>query len=464
MKRRDFIKNSAALTAGVIGLPAIVPASVLGKNAPSNKIQLAQIGFGRIAQTHDLPETLKHDVVQAVAVADVDIKRANQGKKWLQSYYAKKTGKKGPIGIKVYQDYREMLTRKDIDAVIISTPDHWHAQPAIEAALAGKDIYMQKPASLTIAEGRAMSDVIHRTGRILQIGSQQRSLNPWPQFHRVCELVRNGRIGTLKHVKVGLGTDPGCGEEPETPIPENLDYDMWLGSTQHVYYTEKRVHAQNSITSRPGWLRCRQFGAGMITGWGAHHIDTAHWGMGAEFTGPLELEGKAEFPKSGLWNVHGHFDVHAKYANNVTMHISSHFPNGVRFEGSDGWIFVSRGSAKVTASDPTSGSSNAKVLNASDPRILHSKIGPDEIQLYRSPEQHLNWLECIKTRELSIAQAEIGHRSCSACLLSHIAMQVDRKLYWDPDRERFINDDAANTMLSRPQRYPYGTDYIKGAS
>lgn len=459
MKRREFIKSAVLTTTGIVSLPTIVPSLVFGKSTPNDKINVGQIGFGRIAKDHDLPETIKHDSCRIVAVADVDAKRATDGGKWIKQYYDKKTGKKNYIDVKVYRDYRKLLQDSRIDAVIISTPDHWHAQPAIEAAMAGKDIYLQKPASLTIAEGRRMSDVVHRTGRILQVGSQQRSLNPWPQFHRVCELVRNGRIGQIKHIKVGLGTDPAGKEEQPMPVPENLNYDMWLGSTKEVYYTEKRVHPQNDY-SRPGWLRCEQFGAGMITGWGAHHIDTAHWGMGTEFTGPIELEAQAQFPESGLWNVHGDFRVHAGYANGATMDISSDFPNGVRFEGSDGWIFVSRGNAMVTSTDPVSQKQKNKVWDAGNPDVLKSKIGPNEIHLYKSPEQHLNWLECIRTRRQPVAPAEVAHRSCTACLLSHIAMKLPRKLYWDPQKEQFVKDEQANKMLSRPQRYPYGTNYI----
>lgn len=459
MKRRDFLKGSLLTAAGTYGIPTFISSPAFARFRPNNKINIAQIGFGRIAMSHDLPSTIKHDTCRVVSVADVDINRAKDGKKWIEGYYTKKTGKSDYIDVKVYQDYREMLQDKSIDAVIISTPDHWHAQPAIEAALAGKDIYIQKPASLTIAEGRMMSDVIHKTGTILQIGSQQRSADPWPQFKIVCELVRNGKIGELKHVEVGLGTDPGCGDEPEMPVPANLDYDMWLGSTPRVYYTEKRVHPQKGY-SRPGWLRFRQFGAGMITGWGAHHIDTAHWGMGTEFTGPVEAEGKAEFPKSGLWNVHGDFDVHSKYANGVTMHISSSFTNGVKFIGTEGWLFVSRGNARVTASDPVPDKPSS-ALNASDMKILKSEIGPDGLRLYHSPEQHLNWLECVRSRRQPVAPAEIGHRSCSACLVSHIAMQVPGKLRWDPVKEQFIGNEKANAMVSRPQRAPYGTTNVK---
>ncbi|MEA3478942.1 MAG: Gfo/Idh/MocA family oxidoreductase, partial [Bacteroidota bacterium] len=387
MNRRKFIKRTALASAGIIIVPTILPSRVFGKFSPNDKINIAKIGFGRIARSHDLPATIKHGGVRVVAVADVDLKRANDGKQWIDNWYAENNGSKNYIDAKVYQDYREMLMDKSIDAVIISTPDHWHAQPAIEAALAGKDVYLQKPASLTIQEGRQMSDAFHRNGRILQIGSQQRSLSPWPQFHRACELVRNGRIGDIEHVEVGLWGDPAGELEPEMPIPENLDYEMWLGSTPYVYYTEKGVHPQHDY-SRPGWLRIEQFGAGMITGWGAHHIDTAHWGMNTEYTGPVEIEAEAEFPTSGLWNVHGKFRVQSKYANGVTMDIRDDFPNGVKFIGSEGWLFVSRGPVSVTASDPGADAIKLNAIDASDPKILESEIGPEEIHLYKSTEQH----------------------------------------------------------------------------
>ncbi len=452
VSRRDFIKSTAA----AIAAPTLVPSSVFGKSAPSNKINIGQIGCGRIARSHDLAETFKYDEARLVAACDLDAKRVADCKTLIEGWYAERTGNTNYIDVKTFEHYQEMLQQPDLDAVIISTPDHWHAQPAIEAALAGKDIYLQKPASLTIAEGRLMSDIIHRTGRILQIGSQQRSM---PQFRIACELVRNGRIGNIHTIKIGLPGDPSGDEEPEMPVPPNLNYEKWLGSTPYVYYTEKRVHPQNDY-SRPGWLRCEQFGAGMITGWGAHHLDTANWGMGTEYTGPVEIEAKAQFPQSGLWDVHGDFNVSSKFANGATMYISGEYPNGVRFEGEDGWIFVTRGNYSVTASDPTTNTENAKSLQASDPKLLQSEIGPDEIHLHVSEEQHGDWLNSIKTRKPPIAPAEVGHRACSACLLSHIAMKLPRKLYWDPQAERFKNDDEANALLSRPQRWPYGTDYL----
>lgn len=444
--RRGLIKAGAGVAA-----PMIVPASVFGQNAPSNRIVVGQIGAGRIARVHDMKEVWKHDDAQIVAVCDVDSIRLGAGVQLNDAAYARKTGK-DYSGTKAYHDYRELLADPGIDAVMISTPDHQHGGPTIHAVQAGKDVYLQKPVSLTIAEGRKVADAVKASGRILQIGSQQRSLDPWPQFHRACELVRNGRIGKLTHVEIGLPGDPSGPEAPAMPIPRNLNYDAWLGSTPEVYYTEIRVHPQNSFENRPGWLRCEQFTAGMITGWGSHHVDTAHWGMDTEHSGPVEIWGSAEFPTSGLWNVHGPFETHARYANGVLMKISGALPNGVKFIGSDGWIFVTR-SGQTTSSDP--GSPDMVPLQASNPKILDSVIGPDEVHLYKSSEQHRNWLDSIKSRAPTVTDAEIGHRSCSACLLHWAAMKTGRRLKWDPQAERFIGDEEANKLLSRPQREKY---------
>jgi predicted dehydrogenase len=455
MSRRQAIAAAArgisASSVLAAGFPAIVPASVFGAAAPSNRINIGAIGTGRISRTHDMPGVWKYDNARIVAVCDLDSRRMEDAKALVNGYYARKTGKPYD-GVTGCLDYKELLASKEVDAVLISTPDHWHALPAIAAVEAGKDVYLQKPTSLTIAEGRALSNAVHRTGRIFQIGSQQRSAFQW-RF--AAELVRNGRIGQLKTVLVGLPGDPSGDEEPEMPVPKNLNYEMWLGSTPHVYYTEKRVHPQEGY-DRPGWLRCEQFGAGMITGWGAHHLDCAHWAMDTEYTGPVEISGTAEFPKKGLWDVHGPFKTEGVYADGVRMIVSGEFPNGIRFEGTDGWLFVSRGNEAVTASDPVAKLKDAQALAASDPRILTSVIGPDEIHLYESTDHHGNWLDCVRSRQQPIAPVEVAHRSCSACLLHHIAMKTKRKLSWDPLRERFRNDDEANAMLSRPQRWPYG--------
>jgi predicted dehydrogenase len=454
MKRRDFIMKTAVAGAA-FGFPTIVPASVFGKNAPSNKINIGQIGCGRIARDHDMPGTWRHDVARIIAVSDLDSKRMADGKKYVEEYYTKKMGTPY-IDVKQYGDYREMLLNPDIDAVVISTPDHWHSQPAMEAALAGKHIYVQKPTSLTIKEGRQLVDVVNKTGVVLQLGTQQRSSE---QFRIAAELVRNGRIGKLHTVRIGLPGDPAGPEAPEMPIPSNLNFDMWLGSTPEVPYTEIGVHPQHDY-SRPGWLRIENYGAGMITGWGQHHYDSAAWGMDTELTGPRYVEAVAEFPRSGLWNVHGDFMVKQEYDNGVNVFTSGGYPNGIRYEGSDGWIWVSRGSYQASSSDPVAQDNNAKALDASDPKILTSVIGPDEIHLTKSTEHHGNWLGAIQGNNELLSPVEIGHRACSVCLVSHIAMKLGRKLAWDPVKEEFINDPEANTYLSRPQRRPWGTDYV----
>jgi len=456
--RRQFIKQSLAGAAGVIALPSIVPSSVFGAAAPSNKIHIAQIGCGRIANSMDLTGLRKCDMARIVALCDLDSRRLEETRKTTEAYYAKKFGGEKAVAIRTFGDYREMLQAPDIDAVAISTPDFWHSEPVIAAALAGKDVYVQKPLSMTVHEGRQVSDIVTSKKRAFQIGSQQRSDSPWPQFRRACELVRNGRLGQLHTVKIGLPIDPEGGDPTPMPVPANLNYPMWLGWTPEAPYTQDRVHPQDSIRERPGWMRIETYSLGMITGWGAHHVDIAHWGMNTELTGPVEAEGKAVFLSKGLWNVHGAYHIEMKYANGVTMIIDNNFPNGVRFEGDEGWIFVSRGAAAVTASDPKTGSSQA--FAASKPSILKSEIKPGEIHLYKSADQHLNWLQSIQTRQRAATTPEIAHRSTSACEVGWIAMKLGRKLRWDPEKETFMGDEQASAMLSLPQRAPYGTDNI----
>jgi predicted dehydrogenase len=452
VRRREFLQRvgTGLAASAAVGFPTLVPASVLGRRAPSKQINIGAIGTGRISRGHDLPGIWADPGARIMAVCDLDATRVADAVRLVNDHYAKESGTPYS-GVTAYADYRELLANRDIDAVVISTPDHWHALIAVAAVRAGKDVYLQKPASLTIAEGRVLSDAVRASGRIFQIGSQQRSS---PQFRLAAELVRNGRIGRIQTVRIGLPGDPSGQVEPEMPVPAGLDYDRWLGSTPVVYYTENRVHPHIGY-GRPGWLRCEQFGAGMITGWGSHHLDCAHWALDTEHTGPIEVWGTAEFPRSGLWDVHGAFRTEALYANGVHMIVSGDFPNGIRFEGTEGWIFVSRGNETVTASDPQSRLTDPQALAASDPRILTSVIGPGGVHLYESHDHHRNWLDCIRTRREPIAPVEIAHRSCSACLLHHIAMKLPRRLHWNPVAERFVGDDEANARLSRPQRAPY---------
>ena len=458
--RRDFLRVSG-LAGAAIGFPTIIPARVLGADAPSKKINILQIGCGRIGRSMDMPGILRQNAARMVAVCDLDSLRVADAKELVEGHYRKN---KVSLTVATYGDYREALQHPDIDAVAVSTPDHWHAEPVIAAVRAGKDIYVQKPLSMTIAEGRAVSDAVRASQRMFQIGSQQRSSS---QFRIACEMVRSGRIGKLHTIKIGLPTDPSGGSTQEIAVPPNLNYEMWLGSTALAPYTKDRVHPQGNdlktrYGERPGWLRLEQYCLGMITGWGSHHVDIAHWGMDTEHTGPISIEGRAEFPKSGLWNVHGPYHIEAKYANGVTILIEDKLPNGIRFEGSDGWIFVTRGAERMTSSDPNPTGSAAKSLVASNPEILATPLGAKDVRLHESPngDHHLDWITSIQTRKPAVTSAEVGHRSTSACITGWIAMKLGRKLTWNPEAEEFTDADA-NAMRSRPQRAPYGIDHMK---
>lgn len=433
LSRRALLKTSAVLGAG-LALPSIVPATVFGASAPSERIVVGCIGVGRMGMG-DLREALGFKQVQVVAVCDVDADRVANAQKSVDAYYQQNRPGSG-AGCAGYGDFRELLARDDIDAVQIVTPDHWHVIPAVEAAKAGKDIFLQKPMSLTIEEGRIVSNVVAQYKRVFLIGSQQRSD---ARFRKACELVRNGRIGKLHTIKVGFGVDPSTGPQPVMPIPKELDYDMWLGPAPWAPYTEKRVHPKEGY-GRPGWLRISDYSAGMITGWGSHHNDIAQWGMGTEYTGPVTVEGHTEFPKDGLWDVHGNFTIEYTYANGVKVICADNRKNkqGVVFEGEKGTVYVRRGH-----------------IEANPASLLNETIGPNETKLYVSNNHKGNFYECIKSRATTIAPAEVAHRSCSVCLLGEISMRLDRKLHWDPETERFANDDEANRMLSKPMRAPW---------
>lgn len=455
LTRRDFVR-AAAVTAAVS--PLIVPSRLLGANAPSNRIRVGHIGCGRIGQTHDMPGVASSGLADVLAVCDLDSRRTASGRTKVEKLFAAQKAPKPTIDL--YSDYRELLARKDIDAVVISLPDHWHAEVAIAACLAGKDVYLQKPFTMTHEESILLRDTVARTGRILQVGSQQRSWGPNEQFRKACEFVRSGRVGQLQQVEIGLPIDPTKPDDPEQPVPSTLNYDMWLGPTPKVYYTEQRVHSQAmdkngnpDIESRPGWLRNESYCLGMITGWGAHHFDTAHWGMNVELSGPSKIEGKGEFPANKIWNVHGAYHIELTYPGNVKMTVSDKLQNGIRFIGDEGWIFVCR-DGRATASDPAGSGGKYKWLDASKPSLLDPK--GVTVEFLHSVSHHKNWLDCVTSRQQPLAPAPIAHRANTACIVSWIAMKLGRPLTWDIKTERFLNDDAANAMLSRPERAPYG--------
>jgi predicted dehydrogenase len=451
LTRRDFCRTVAG-AAAVLSVPAIIPSRLLGADAPSNRLRVGHIGCGRIARVHDMPGVFKSGLADYAAVCDLDAKRVAEGKLLIDKFYAD-AGRTAPE-IAAYGDCHELLARKDIDAVVLSLPDHQHAQVAITALRAGKDIYLQKPFTMTHAESVLLRDEVARTGRILQVGSQQRSWGQTQQFRKACEFVRSGRVGRLTQVEIGLPVDPTKPDDPEQPVPSNLNYDLWLGPTPQVYYTEQRVHPQTGY-DRPGWLRNESYCLGMITGWGAHHFDTAHWGMNMELSGPTKIEGRAVFPTNKIWNVHGEYEIHLTYPGDIQMRVSDKLPNGIKFIGDEGWIFVSREpQGAQTASDPAIRPTTLKPLDASDPKLLDPN--GVTVKFPESSSHHRNWLECVKSRQQPLAPAPIAHRANAACILSWIAMKTGRPLTWDLQAERFVNDDQANSMLTRPERAPYG--------
>jgi len=436
LTRRQFLKSSAAVAAGMaLAGPAIIPASVLGANTPSNRITIGMIGMGRQAFHSNLKSFLNSSDTQVVAVCDVDAWRLDNAHKAVEKHYAKGQRSNTFKGCSAYKDFQELLARKDIDAVMISTPDHWHVPMAIAAAKAGKDICCEKPLTLSIAEGRVLSDTVRRYKRVFRTDSEFRSHSC---FQRACELVLNGRIGGIHTIRTGVPAgDSACGPQPTMTVPEELDYELWLGPAPLAPYTLNRVHPRHSY-NRPGWMRVRDYCEGMVTNWGAHLNDIAQWGNGTERTGPVEVEGSGKYPSDGLWNVLLDFEIRYKYANGVEMTYKTGRPY-VRFEGADGWIEADY---------------NNRSLKAHPESILKSPIRPDEIHLLLKDEKR-DFIDAVKTRGQTLADAEVGHRTTSLCQLGHIAIQLGRKLRWDPDAERFANDDSANRLLSRPMRSPW---------
>ncbi|MBD3413347.1 MAG: twin-arginine translocation signal domain-containing protein [Candidatus Aminicenantes bacterium] len=432
MTRRDFLKG-AALSAAA---PMIVPSRIFGRNAPSRILTMGCIGVGRQGQG-DMQQLIYRGLekgARVVAVCDVDSHRREDAQWLVDKIYSSELQKQSYKACAAYKDYRDLLERKDIDGVLIVTPDHWHAPIAVAAAHSKKDIYLEKPLTYSIAEGQQLVRAVRQNKRILQVGSQQRSS---PYFLKACELTRNQRIGKLNTIRVWLPQDQGAGDPQPMPVPKNLDYDFWTGPVLKEPFTEDRVHPQRDY-SRPGWLQIERTCRGMITGWGSHMNDIAQWGNGTEHTGPVEIKATAEFPDRGLFDVHTAFKAEALYENGIRLFMETGNPAGVRFEGSDGWIFVQRGAIK-----------------ASDQELLRQKMGSDEIKLKRSTNHMKNFLQSMQTREDPVAPVEVGHRSNSVCVLAHIAMKLKRTLQWDPQEEQFVNDEEANQWLDYPHRKPW---------
>ncbi len=436
LTRRNFIKLAFAYSSIAGIAPQIVKPSVLGADgavSPSNRVTLGFIGTGDHGLNRNINGFIRHKDAMIVAVCDVDKARREHAKKFVEERYSEQIKDGAYKGCDAYNDFRDILARKDIDAVMISTPDHWHVIPAIMAVKAGKDVICEKPLSLTMHEGRVLSDATKKYNRIFQTSSENRS-QEIKHYHRMCELVRNGRIGKLKRILVELPT--GYSIRPAskeiTQPPEGFDYDMWLGQAPYAPYCEARCHWNFR------WNL--DYSGGMLTDWGAHLIDIAQWGNDTEHTGPVEVEGKGDFPpKTELFNAAKTFNVTCKYENGVVLNIVSNRP-GIRFEGTDGWI-GNEGWATKPKSEPAS--------------ILESPIGENEIHLYTAPDEHRNFLDCVKSRKQCYAPAETGHRTITIAHIGNIAMILGRKLRWNPAKEQFIDDDAANQMLDRVRRKPW---------
>ena len=433
--RRRFLKQAVSAAGGVVAFPYISRSSALGKagNAPpSERVVMGCIGVGGRG-TLNMQHLMNYGA-QVVAVCDVDERVHTKVKKTVEDHYAAKLGRAKYSGCATYSDFREVLSRDDIDAVMVTTPDHWHVPIAIAAVRAGKDIYVEKPLGVSIAEGKALRDAVRRYGAVFMHGTEQRSFS---QFRFACELVRNQRIGELRTIKVACPGGEQTGVHPPMPVPEGLDWDMWLGPARWVPYTKARLRPGPG----QGWYFISDYApSGFINGWGIHHLDMAQWALDADDSGPVEIDGRGVFPKDGLWDTPLTWSIDYVYANGVRVNFTDNSKNqqGVRFEGSEGWIHVTRSS-----------------IDAEPKSLLRSVIGPNEIHLYKCDSDDQNFIECVKTRSETCSPIEAAHRSTTVGYLGYISIVLRRKLSWDPIKECFINDEQANRMLSRPMRSPW---------
>ncbi|RPJ83792.1 MAG: gfo/Idh/MocA family oxidoreductase [Acidobacteria bacterium] len=428
--RREFLEKAPLALAGAAAFPTIVRASALGRGgavAPSNRIVMAGIGFGMQGPSN-MRNFLGKDEVQWVAVCDLDDTPLHEAETTVNNKY-------GNSDCATYKDYHELYARKDLDAVSIAVPDHWHAILAIEAVRAGFDVYGEKPFTHSLREGRALCNAVKRHGCVWQTGSWQRSEE---NFYRACELVRTGRIGKILGVEVGLPsgyTDFArtFGQEKIEAPPAGFDYETWIGPAPWSPYCKARVHMN--------WRWNMDFGGGQLMDWVGHHLDIAHWGLGLEYTGPVEISGTGEFPSTGIYNGATRYKVETVYPDGTPITLAGGYPeiqSGTRWIGERGWVWVDRGGFE------------------SQPAHLASEIiGPNESKLYRSRDHFQNFLDCVRSRATTIAPAEVAHRSASVGHLGVTAIETGRKIRWDPATETIIGDPGAERLLSRSYRKPY---------
>ena len=417
MSRRSFLAAAA---------PLVLPASVFGKSAPSNRVTVGMIGMGRQAVAINVKQFFGMPDVQVVAVCDVDAWRLESAKAQVAAVYK---------SCAAYRDFRELLADKSIDAVMISAPDHWHVPISMEAVKAGKDVSCEKPVTRCIGEGRKLADLVKEHARVFRTDSEYRSKT---HYHQAREAVINGRIGQLTTIRTGVPqSDIGCPPQPDMPVPPELDYERWQGNAPRAPYTQKRVHTPHDVRTRPGWMRHLYYCDGMIANWGAHLNDLAQSANQTDRTGPIEIEGKGKYPPpDSFWNVLLEFEVHYRYANGAWLIYKTEKPY-IRFEGTEGWIYAD----------------DAGKIEASSPSVLAPPSGSGWKTLEKKIDKR-DFIDSVKSRGENMEDAEVGHRTTSLCHLGHIAIQLGKKLEWDPAAERFKNNAEADKFIARPIHAP----------
>ncbi|WP_263367382.1 Gfo/Idh/MocA family protein [Edaphobacter bradus] len=437
MNRREFV-SGAACTLSALGMPTIVPASVFGANAPSNRLNVGFIGTGRQAFGSNLPQMMRVPGVQAVVVCDVDRWRMTEAQAFVNSFYAQRDGLSAYNGCATKSDFREVIGNPDIDVLMVSTPDHWHVPMGIAAAKAKKHFAMEKPISISVQQGRMLADAVKQCGVTARTDSEFRSLRP--QNHAV-ELVRNGHVGKLERIEIVFPSDPTpVGVQPDMPIPPELDYDMWLGPTPKVPYTEKRVHDVKQHKLRPNWMRVDTYAQGMIANWGPHYFDAAQWANNSEHTGPVEVEGHGEFPVS-LWNTMINFKIQYRYANGVTMSCEQTPTSkpSITYFGSDAWIKVDGYPGTMTSSKP---------------ELLTHEPEPGELDFSKTLWDKNDLIAAIREGRSPLEPIEVGHRALSIGQIGLIACRVGGTLHWNPEKEAFEDNNYADALLAAPLSRP----------
>ncbi len=433
LSRRAFLQSIPPLCAA----PMVVPSSALGRDgatAPSERVTMGFIGVGRQCYAKNIPLFVRTPGVQALAVCDVDRWRLERAPQQIEAQYKSGKARGKYSAVDTYVDYRDLLARDDVDAVMISTPDHWHARIALDAMKAGKDVALEKPIQRTIAEGRRMVDAAARYKRIFRVDSEFRSGRP---AHWATSIVRNGYIGKVKRVVAAVPeSDVGCPPQAEMPVPPELDYERWQGPAPRAPYTLRRVHERHTFAARPGWMRHLFYCDGMITNWSTHLNNGALWATGLDRTGPVRIEGTGLYPeRNSFWNVLLKFNIRYQFADGLDWTLKTEKPYFL-IEGDEGWV---RAGFTEMDAEPKS--------------LLTLKLKPTDTT-FRLKSEKQDFIDSVRSRQETLEPAEVGHRVTSMALLGHIAIQLGRPIHWDPRTESFPDDTEANSLCSRPIHQP----------